>query len=137
MTTVLVKAVEVEMLVSVAVLLTTTVMVGVARERHSQALVIWAHSYCWRFSGAEGQSVGVGRMGVGVDDGSMEEDSVVLVSAEEDSSAVLEGATDDSSMVLEDAVEVNSTELGVIVEDDSIVIEVAATDDPTMLERVE
>jgi len=45
-TTVSVKAVEVEMLVSVAVLLTTTVTVWVARERHSQALVTCAHSYC-------------------------------------------------------------------------------------------
>jgi hypothetical protein len=39
-----VKAVEVEVLVEVAVLLTTIVTVGMARERHSQALVICVHS---------------------------------------------------------------------------------------------
>jgi hypothetical protein len=44
--TVSVKAVDVEMLTSVAVLLITTVVVGVARDRHSQPLEICAHSYC-------------------------------------------------------------------------------------------
>jgi len=130
--TVSVKAVEVEMLVSVAVLLTTTVIVGAARERHSQALVTCAHSYCWRPSGADGQSVGGGRTGSCVDDG-----SEVLEGTMEENSGVLEGAMDDDFMVLESAVEEASTELRVVVEDDSIVIEVAATDDSTMLERVE
>ena len=122
--------VVVDTLTSVAVLLTTSVTVGVARERQEQAADTCAHSYCWRPEGADGQSVGAG-VGSGVEDDSITLDGTVV-----DSSVVTEDEVDDVSTALEVVVDGSSTVLELAVEDDSMRLETAVEDTSTTLEDV-
>jgi hypothetical protein len=126
-----VKVVIVDTLTSVAVLLTTSVMVEVARERQEQAAEICAHSYCWTPEGADGQSVGAGSVGSGVED-----DSTTLEDTVADGSVVTEDEVDDISTALEVVVDETSTALELAVEDDTTRLETAVEDTSTTLEDV-